>query len=266
MNRLVARVAVAALLCCAFALAGCKGCDASLDNVLSKGTFVVGIDDSFAPMSFRNDDNEIVGFDVDLASEVAKRLGVELVLQPIGWNAKEMELNSKRIDCIWSGLTITAERAKAMLFSKPYLHSAHVAVVLSDSPYQQLTDLAGKTVGFQASTAVQNTLDQTTVFKSLLADIVEFDNNSIALSSLEDGGIDAAVLDIAMAEYSIHRLKMDFRILAELAAESYGLGFRKGDVALRDRVQAILEEMADEGSVAAISEKWFGADISIIGK
>ncbi len=270
MKKYVAYIAVAAVLCCAFfAFVGCskKIADTSLDDVLSKGELVMGLDDSFPPMGFRNDDNEIVGYDVDLAREVASRLGVELVLQPIDWNAKEMELNTKRIDCIWNGFTMTAEREEAMSFSKPYLQNSQVVVVRSDSDYHSLSDLAGSTVGLQAGSSAQEALNSAADFKASLGDVAEFRDNLTALIDLELHGIDAVVMDLVVAEYSIQQSGKDFRILDEaLAPESYGVGFRKDDVALRDRVQAILEEIAADGTAALISESWFGSDISTIGK
>jgi polar amino acid transport system substrate-binding protein len=117
--------------------------DMSLEKVLDKGQFVLGLDDSFPPMGYRNDDNEIVGFDIDLAKEVTSRMGVELVLQPIDWNAKEQELNTGNIDCIWNGFTITAERAENINFTEPYVNNAQVAVVKEGSSVQTLADLKG---------------------------------------------------------------------------------------------------------------------------
>ena len=84
----------------------------SLQRILDKGTLVLGLDDSFPPMGFRNENNEIIGFDIDVAKEVSKRLGVELILQPISWTAKEQELNSYNIDCIWNGMSVNEERNK----------------------------------------------------------------------------------------------------------------------------------------------------------
>ncbi len=129
------------------------GREMSLENVKKKGVFVLGLDDSFPPMGFRNEANEIVGFDIDLAAEVAKRLGVSLSVQPIDWAAKEQELNTGKIDCIWNGFTMTPEREKALCFTKPYLDNAQVVIVRSDSGYKTLADLAGKTVGLQAGSS-----------------------------------------------------------------------------------------------------------------
>ncbi|MDR3193098.1 MAG: transporter substrate-binding domain-containing protein, partial [Treponema sp.] len=127
-----------------------SGGDRSLETVLAEKKLVLGLDDSFPPMGFRDENNEIVGYDVDLAKEVARRMGVELTLQPIDWNAKEQELNTGEIDCIWNGFTITEERKQNLLFSPPYLKNAQVIVVKGNSPVNTLKDLAGKTAGTQA--------------------------------------------------------------------------------------------------------------------
>lgn len=112
-------------------------------------TFVVGLDDSFPPMGFRDEKNEIVGFDVDLAKEVGKRMGMEVVLQQINWDTKELELDSGNIDVIWNGLTMTDERVKVMDFTDPYLENDQVIVVKKDSDIKVKADLAGKNVGVQ---------------------------------------------------------------------------------------------------------------------
>ena len=127
--------------------------------------FVLGLDDSFPPLGFRDDNNNIVGYDIDLASEVAKRLGVKLECQPIDWAAKEQELNTGKIDCIWNGFTMTAEREEALSFTKPYLDNAQVVIVRSDSGYKTLADLAGKTIGLQAGSSAAEAVDSVPSFK-----------------------------------------------------------------------------------------------------
>jgi polar amino acid transport system substrate-binding protein len=241
--------------------------DNSLQKVLDKGEFVLGLDDSFPPMGFRDENNEIVGFDIDFAREVCNRLGVKLVCQPIDWNAKEQELNTGNIDCIWNGFTITDERKANMAFTEPYVDNAQVVVVKGDSPVKTLADLKGKKIGLQAGSSAQEAVDDTPDFKSSLKEIVEFKDNLTALMDLEIGGVDGVVLDLLVANDNINRSGKDFRILPEgLSKESYGVGFRKNDIALRDAVQAQMEAMAKDGSLAKIATKWFGADITVIGK
>jgi len=241
--------------------------DESLKKVLDSGKFVLGLDDAFPPMGFRDDNNEIVGYDVDLAKEVTTRMGVTLVLQPIDWNAKEQELNTGKIDCIWNGFTITEERAQAMAFTKPYLKNAQVLVVKADSAAKTLADLKGKVVGLQAGSSAADALDSATDFKASLKGSVEFKDNLTALMDLEARGVDAVVMDLMVANDNINRSGKAYRILDEsLSPEDYGVGFRKNDVALMNEVQKHLEAMAADGTLAKITVQWFGADISVVGK
>lgn len=233
----------------------------------ARQTFVLGLDDSFPPMGFRNDKNEIVGYDVDLAREVCTRLGMELKLQPIDWNAKEMELNTKKIDCIWNGFTITPERQAAMLFTPPYLKNAQVVVVRTDSTCKKLADFAGKKVGTQAGSAGADAINAAKEFKASLGEVVEFKDYLTALMDLESKGVDAIVMDLLVANDNIKRSGKPFKILDEaLSPEEYGVGFRKDDTVLMQKVWKTLQAMAADGTVAKLAEKWFGADISVIGK
>jgi polar amino acid transport system substrate-binding protein len=241
--------------------------DDSLAKVKQKGTLVLGLDDAFPPMGFRNEDNQIVGYDIDLAKEVAKRLGVKLVPQPIDWNAKEQELNTAKIDCIWNGFTITDERKQAMAFTKPYLKNAQVVVVKKGSPHGTLASLKGKKVGLQAGSSAAGALEAAKEFRASLGEVIEFKDNLTALMDLEVRGVDAVVMDLILAQDNIKRSGKPFVILAEsLAPEVFGVGFRKNDLALRDAVQGALEAMAKDGTVAKLTKQWFGSDISVVGK
>jgi len=262
MKRIIcAALGLAALGSLAFAA------DTSLKAVQDKGKLVLGLDDAFPPMGYRDENNEIVGYDIDLAKEAAKRLGVKLALQPIDWNAKEQELNTGKIDCIWNGFTITDERAQAMSFTKPYLRNAQVVVVKKASGYSSLASLKGKKVGIQAGSSAADVLEGAKDFRASLKQVVEFKDNLTALMDLEAKGVDAVVMDLIVANDNIKRSGKAYAVLPEsLAPENYGVGFRKGDLSLRDAVQATLEAMAKDGTIAKISAKWFGSDISVVGK
>lgn len=241
--------------------------DVSLKNIQDRGTFILGLDDSFSPLGFRDEKNNIVGYDIDLAREVCKRLGVELKLQPIDWAAKEQELNTGKIDCIWNGFTITPERLEALSFTDPYLNNAQVVIVRNDANITTLADLAGKKVALQAGSSASDALNKAVEFKASLKEVVELKDNLIALMDLETKGVDAVVMDMVVGSYSINTTGKPFAILEEsLGAEEYGIGFRKNDIALRDAVNNALIDMAKDGTTAAISTSWFGSDISTIGK
>ncbi len=239
--------------------------DQSLEKVVKKGALVLGLDDAFPPMGFRNEDNEIVGFDIDVAREVCKRLGVELRPQPIDWNAKEQELNTGKIDCIWNGFTITPARQEQLNFTEPYVANAQVLVVRADAPIFKLSELMGKQVGLQAGSSAADALEAAVEFRATLSKVVEFKDNLTALMDLEAGGVDAVVMDLLVANDNIARSGKAHRILEErLAPEEYGVGFRKGDQALRDAVQAELSAMAKDGALKEIAVRWFGADITTV--
>jgi polar amino acid transport system substrate-binding protein len=260
------RILLAALCLAAFQSTALAA-DTSLQTVKQKGKLVLGLDDSFPPMGFRNDDNQIVGYDIDLAKEVAKRLGVQLAPQPIDWNAKEQELNTGKIDCIWNGFTITEERQKAMSFTKPYLKNAQVVVVKKGSGYTTLASLKGKKVGLQAGSSAAGALDAAKDFRASLKEVVEFKDNLTALMDLEARGVDAVVMDLILANDNIKRSGKPYVVLQEtLAPEVFGIGFRKADLGLRDAVQGALDAMAKDGTLAKVTTKWFGSDISVVGK
>ncbi len=239
----------------------------SCSNKKNSKEFVLGLDDSFPPLGFRDENNEVVGYDIDLAREVCKRLGKTLVCQPIDWSAKEQELNTGKIDCIWNGFTMTEERKEAMAFTDAYLDNAQVVVVRNDSGIKGLSELKNKVVGVQSGSSAQDAIESLPDFKASLKSMVEFKENITALNDLEIGNIDAVVMDQVVANYSIKQTGKPFVVLQEgLAFEEYGIAFRKSDTELRDRVQSILLEMAADGTVRTISERWFGTDLSVIGK
>ena len=239
----------------------------AVEALKARGTFVLGLDDSFPPLGFRDDDNEIVGYDIDLAKEVAKRLGVNFKAQPIDWDAKEMELETGKIDCIWNGFTITEDRKAALSMTFAYLDNEQVLVVRNDSGITSLEDMKGKTIGIQSGSSAQEAIDDNPDFKNSLGDIIAFKDNITALNDLKIGGVDAVVMDSVVANYSIAQTGEPFTVISKpLANEEYGIGFRRKETVLRDEVEKILKEMAADGTVAEISTKWFGKDISVIGQ
>lgn len=246
--------------------AAAKG-DGSWDKIKEKGEFVLGLDENFPPMGFRDAKGEITGFDVDIAKEVCSRLGVTLTLQPINWDAKEQELNTGNIDCIWNGFTITEERKQQVLFSKPYMKNRQVVVVMDKSGLSKLDDLAGKKLGLQAGSSAADALNGAKDFKAKLKETVEFDDNTTALMDLEKGGLDAVLMDEIVARYYITKESKGYKVLdQELASEEYGIGFRKDDVQLMEKFQETLDAMAKDGKLAEISNKWFSKDITTVAK
>ena len=230
------------------------------------GTLIVGFDQDFPPMGFVGDDGEYTGFDLDLAKEVAKRLGLEYKAQPIAWDSKDMELESGNIDCIWNGFTITG-REDDYTWTTPYMANKQVFVVANDSDIKSQADLAGKVVEVQADSSAEAALKENQDLANTFGQLLTTPDYNTAFMDLEQGAVDAVAMDVIVAGYQIKQRNADFKILDDsLSEEEYGIGFKKGNTELRDKVQGALEEMAADGTLAKISDEWFGEDVTTIGK
>ena len=223
---------------------------------------VVGLDDNFPPMGFRDEKNELVGFDIDMAREAAKHMGLAVEFKPIDWNAKEVELNSKRVDALWNGLTITEERKKNINFTSPYMENHQIIVVKSGSPLKTKADLAGKSIGIQdGSSAVDAVMREPEIARSF-KQLKKFSDNVTALMDLGTGRLDAVVVDEVVGRYYIAK-KPDMYIVLEdnFGTEEYGVGVRKEDQVLLEKLQKALDTMKQDGTSARIATQWFGKDI-----
>ncbi|MFV0364248.1 MAG: transporter substrate-binding domain-containing protein [Suipraeoptans sp.] len=246
-------------------MTACGGGSNVEDSSNDDKEFIVGFDASFPPYGYKNDDGEYVGFDLDLAQEVCDRNGWTLKKQPIDWDSKDMEINSGTIDCIWNGFTING-REDDYTWSDPYVNNKQVIVVLADSGITSFSDLEGKIVETQADSSALHALqDDKAELADSFSNLTEVPEYNTAFMDLEAGACDAVALDIGVAYYQINQRSGDKFIILdeEISSEQYGVGFKKGNEELRDTVQKTLNEMAEDGTVDEIAEKY--ADSGIPG-
>lgn len=247
-------------------LAGCaskSGKDVSLEQIKKKGSFVVGLDDAFPPMGFREKgSNEIVGFDIDLAKKAAEKLGVKVIFKPVVWDGVILSLNKGDIDVIWNGLTITADRQKQIGFSKPYLENRQVIVVRKGSAVKSKADLKGKIVGHQLGSSSETAINSDKATAATFKEIRKYQDNLLALMDLSSGRINAVVMDEIVARYNISKKPDAYELLKDdFGTEQYGVGFRMKDASFREALDKALDEMKTDGSADTISKKWFGETI-----
>ena len=267
LKRLISNIILGAtIVTLSLGVAGCSKENTS-ESTLNKETLIVGMDDAFAPMGFKDENGEITGFDVELAKAICEKLNKKVVFQPIDWTMKETELKSGNIDLIWNGYTINEERKKKVDFSVPYLKNKQVIVTLSNSDIKVKKDLEGKKVGAQnESSAISAMEKEEDLYNSFNGgSAITFEDNNQALMDLEAGRIDAVVADEILVRYYI-RLKGEdkFNILDDnFGEEEYGVGIRKGDTEMVDAFNKAYKELQDDGTLAQISTKWFDADITI---
>ena len=227
---------------------------------------VVGLDDSFPPMGFKDEKNEIVGFDIDLAKEVAKRLGREVEFKAIDWNSKEAELKSGRVDILWNGLDITDKRKENMLFSEPYMDNRQIVFVAKNGKVTVAgeADLAGKTIGTQSGGTTEEYFENKPELKASMKEVKYYPDYINAFMDLENGRLDAVVGDEIIGRYYISKHPDEIQAIDTVigTVSQFGIAFRKDDQKLRDEVQKVFDEMKADGTVAKISEKWFAKDIT----
>lgn len=238
-----------------------ESADASADD---KKTFTVGFDAEYPPYGYMDENGEYTGFDLELAQAVCELEGWELVKKPINWDSKDMELNSGAIDCIWNGFTMNG-REDEYTFSVPYVDNSQVMVVSENSGIETLEDLAGKTVGVQAASAALDVLQDEEGQKALadtFAGLNEFGDYNTAFTELQAGALDALAIDIGVAKYQLKSRGEGFKMLdEELNKEQYAIGFKKGNQELCDTVNADLQKLTDDGTVAKLAEKYEIADM-----
>ena len=257
----IVSILVMSLAVAAFAV-GCSQQSSAPAGAAPAGKIVVGLDDNFPPMGFRDEKNELTGFDIALAKEAAKRLGREVEFKPIDWSAKEAELNGQRIDVLWNGLTITEERKANILFTKPYLENRQIIVVLEKSPVKTKAELKGKVVGVQDGSSAVDAVNKDAETAKGLKELKKFSDNVTALMDLSAGRLDAIVVDEIVGRYYVAKKPGEYRVLDEnFGTEDFGVGTRKDDTELMGKIDKALDDMKADGTAATISTKWFGKDI-----
>jgi len=224
---------------------------------------VIGLDDNFPPMGFRDANNDIVGFDIDMAREAAQRMGIEVEFKPIDWSAKEAELLGKRVDALWNGLTITEQRRQNIAFTAPYMENHQIIVVRADSDIADKAALAGKVVGAQEGSSAVDAIEKEAAVRASFQDLKTFGDNITALMDLSAGRLDAVVLDEVVGRYQVAKKPDDYKVLEDnFGTEEYGVGLRKDDTEALAKLDAALAAMKQDGTAATLSTKWFGKDVT----
>lgn len=231
-------------------------------KVTNENVLVIGLDDSFPPMGFRNDNNEIVGFDIDIAKAVCEKLGMEMKLQQISWASKEQELNSGNIDCIWNGFAYTEERAKTMTLTENYIKGKNFFILKDGSTAKNQSELEGMKIGVQSGSSQQLDLENSEFGKNV--EIIQYGDNLTAFMDLETGGVDAIFCSSIIGNYLIQEKNKNYETIdSENISVSNGsvIAFKQGNTELRDKIQNALYELKADGSLKQISENWFGEDM-----
>ena len=247
MMKIIAVAAAALML-----ISGLTGCGKTEDAK----TLIVGFDAEFPPYGYVAEDGSYDGFDLALAEEACKRLGWEFKAVPIDWDAKDNELSSGAINCIWNGFTYTG-RENEYTWSTPYVDNSIVIVVKKDSGVSSLADLAGKTIMAQAASSAVDAVNDNEEFAASIKEMVELPDYNLGFIELDQGTVDAVAADIGVAKYQVSTRGDAYVILDQpISTEQYAVGFLLGNTEMRDAIDAQLKAMAEDGTMMKIAEKY----------
>ena len=261
-------IAVLTIVATAFVVTGCGEDEEAGDweYIEKNGKIIVGLDATFAPMGFTDKDDNIVGFDVDLAKAVGEKLGVEMEFKSIDWDAKYTELDAKNIDCIWNGMSATPERAEKLSLSKEYFNNKIVVMTLNDEvKVAKSEDLANYNVGIQADSSALEVVKEDKAYDKFKDKIKEYKSYDDAITDMQAGRMDCVVIDEVLGNYKNTKMKNALKECKyNFGDDFYAIGFRKDDKELTKKVNDALQELIDDGEAAKISKKWFGKDLVIL--
>jgi polar amino acid transport system substrate-binding protein len=233
-------------------------------TLLGKSEVVIGLDDAFPPIGFRDDKGQLVGFDIDLATAAFGRIGLKPVFKPVAWDGVILTLMDKDIDVIWNGMTITAARQQQISFSSPYLNGSDDFIVRNNSGITKPDDLQGKIVGVQTGSTQESEL-RDSALGSKLGALRSYASNDEAFLDLKSGRLDALLIDNFAGRYYLTNINKDGNLYSVISGgfgtNQAGVGIRKEDTALKTAIDQALEQMKADGTAKTISQKWFGADL-----
>lgn len=258
-----------------------SGCESVTERANTQDTWgriekrkrvIIGLDDSFVPMGFRQRNGKLVGYDVDLARAVFKQYGIKVDFQPIDWSMKETELKNGTIDLLWNGYSENASRAKKVAFSRAYLENRQVLVTKKKSNIRNLDGMTNKTLGVQNGSTGATVLDaKPKVLKDKIKNHtpILYDTFPNAFIDLNANRIQGILMDQVYANYYIkHQLDpSSYRtyVSKQLPVERYAVGMRKGDKTLKKKINQGLGRLQQNGELRRLNEKWFGQDSNYLG-
>ena len=236
----------------------------TFNDIVKKDKLVIGLDDTFAPMGFRDENNNLIGLDIDLANAVCKELGIKAEFQPINWDAKEMELESGNIDCIWNGMSMTPDRKENMSLSNPYLNNKIIIMTNTEIEISTKEDLIGKEIGIQAGSAALESVKNDELYENIQDKLIEYPTYDEVILDMKSGRLDCMIIDEVYGSYKNSKLGNIYGVSeVNFGDDLYVIGFRKSDVELTNKVNEAIKSLIESGEALKISEKWFGRNIII---
>lgn len=276
MKKLITILLTVTLVIGMFTMVGCGNTEQTTDEntteltgweyIADKEELIIGLDDTFAPMGFRDEEGDLVGFDIDLANAVGEELGVNITFKTIDWDAKELELQSKRIDCIWNGMSATAERMEKMALTDKYINNSIIVMAKDNTvKIEKAEDLANYNVATQADSAALEVLKANEAYDIYADKISEYMTYDEAIMDMQAGRTDCIVVDQVLGEYKNSKLDKKMTVCDYgFGDDFYAIGCRVEDTDVAAKITEALAAVIESGKAEEISNKWFDRNIVIL--
>ncbi|MDE7289488.1 MAG: transporter substrate-binding domain-containing protein [Oscillospiraceae bacterium] len=264
---------ISLLMCAAMCIGLCScgggsGSDSDWDYIQNKGSLVVGIT-YYEPMNYLDENGELTGFETEFTKAVCEKLGVTPEFQVIEWSKKEVELQSRTIDAIWNGLTVSDERREQMAFSVSYIVNKQVVIAKAENAdkYTDTASMAGTSIAFEGGSAGETAATSDDTLKN--CKLINCEAQKDALMEVKAGTADLGIIDYVMALASVGEGTdySDSKIIesGELTPEEYAIGIRLEDKETLAKINGAIDELAKDGTLGALAEKYGLADVYALG-
>ncbi|KAG4100420.1 periplasmic binding protein-like II [Neocallimastix lanati (nom. inval.)] len=242
------------------------------DYIMNKGIIIIGFLENLPPMNYYDKNGQLIGFDVDFAKEIFKDLGIDIKFKSISWDEKEIELNNRRIDCIWSALTVTDERREIIKFSRVYMSDSQAIIIRKSdtSKYADIESFSNVKISAVTGSLAENLIKNNPYLSN--SKLIISSSNKEAIIMLENEEIDAVIIDYTVAVNLIAKSSKDLMVVEgiDFDNEEYAVGFRYGSD-MTVKVNELINNMINDGRLESLAKKYnlinlYNTAINIDGK
>ncbi len=238
---------------------------ATLDDIIQRGTLIIGVDESFSPISYIDESGNYAGLDIDIATEICSIIGVEPEFVSVPWAQKEQMLNSGEVDCLMSGLAITQNRSQSMNFTRAYLNNMYIVLTKQGVSVSSVADLAGLSIGVQEGRTIIEVAQSSYIYDSIKNDIIEYPSYEQAFDDMQSNVLDCIIVPSIYGMTQNMNLGNIYTVsMLDFGDAPVAIGTRKTDIEISTAIDEALASVMESGKLEELNMKHFNMDIFVI--
>ncbi len=238
---------------------------ATLDDIIQRGTLIIGVDESFSPISYIDENGNYAGLDIDLATEICSIIGVVPEFVSVPWAQKEQMLNTGEVDCLMSGLAITQTRSQSMNFTRAYLNNMYIVLTKQGVSVSSVADLAGLSIGVQEGRTVIEVAQSSYIYDSIKNDIIEYPSYEQAFDDMQSNILDCIIVPSIYGMTHNMNLGNIYTVsMLDFGDAPVAIGTRKTDIEINTAIDEALASIMESGKLEELNMKHFNMDIFVM--